>query len=76
MNKQFLTFVIFVSFVVSAILAAPAWAQKDAVKIDEKLATAVIKKADSKEVKPAKAMPDPVKGREVLEIETKRGVKQ
>jgi len=78
MNINILTFVVFVTFVVSLSLAsaAPVSAQKDAMKIDEKLSVGVVKKTDAKDIKPAKALPDPVKPSETLEIETKRGVKQ
>lgn len=55
--------------------SSPVRAQKDAMKIDEKLSVSVVKKSTTKEVTPSKALPDPVKTRETLEIETKRGVK-
>jgi len=72
MSKTILSFV---AFVVSLGLAAPVLAQKDAMKIKEQLSVGVVKKTDAKDIKPAKAMPDPVKPSETLEIETKRGVK-
>lgn len=62
----------------AVLFAAPAWAQKDAMKVDEKLSVAVVKKSDSKAVTPAKGLaePKPVKAGETLEIETRREVKK
>lgn len=65
-----------VSIAMILFCAAPAWAQKDAMKMGEKLGVAVVKKTDTKTITTPPRPPDKVKAGETLEIETKREVKK
>lgn len=68
---------LFVFLIVGLILLhAPAWAQREAMKINDKLSVAVVKKNDSKEIKQDNAKPNPPKVGEILEIQTKKEVKK
>lgn len=59
-----------IAILVALLGAAPAWAQKDALKVDEKLNVNLVKKSDAKEIKPAKSKTDAMHVGEALEIET------